>query len=343
MAQMCPNCGLPLGDDDVFCGHCGAQTAGGGWNAPGGQAAERMARQRWPGAEPDPPPGPPGPAGPPLTDGAARVRIDERARPEQHADAVPAAPEDVVREATRDAQRLRALDVIGEPTFDPLRNKRFGGQLFRRALLFAGTGIVVDILVFLFLGLVGLVTRSLAILSIDPIISVLVWAAFFIAYLVLPVPALLSQWSRLLGLRAEVAGAAFEYIRQAVHRHATPYDSFQTRTLLPPGEGVRRYLELRRGVFACYISCFPHGRDLYIGWSFWIYMSPFRVLTMKIGRQIQDWSGRGNDMYQTLRYESTRATVGAVHTCMLEGIDVAIRMHDPEAELLGGETRFTIS
>ncbi len=276
-----------------------------------------------------------------MADGAARIRIDDRAAPDEQA--VPVPPEDVLREATQAAQRVRYYDLTGDPSFDPLRNKRFGWQLVRRGALFAVAGLALDTLIFLFLLIVAAVTRSLAILSLDSIVSLLVAIALLIAYLLMPVPALLGQWSRLLGLRAEVAGTAFEYIRQAVRRHDTPYDSFQPRTLLPPGEGARHYLELRRGVFACYISCFPHGRDLYVGWSLWIYMSPFRLLRMKIGRQIQDWSGRGNDMYQTLRYESTRATVAAVHACMLEGIDVAIRMLDPEAELLGGETSISIS
>jgi hypothetical protein len=316
MARVCPECGLPLNADDAFCGSCGRPTGMGGQH---------------------------GAARPPLTDGAARIRIDERSPAEPAAAAVPAPPEEVVREASAAAQRLRYYDLSGEPSFDPLRNKRFGWQLVRRGALFALVGLVLDTVIFLFLLIVAAATRSLAILSLDSIVSILVAIALLIAYLFMPVPALLSQWSRLLGLRAEIADTAYEYIRQAVHRHATPYDIFQPKTLLPPGEGVRHYLELRRGVFACYISCFPHGRDLYIGWSLWIYMSPFRLAMMKIGRQIQDWSGRGNDIHQTLRYESTRATVGAVHACMLEGVDVAIRMLDPEAELLGGETSVSIS
>ena len=112
---------------------------------------------------------------------------------------------------------------------------------------------------------------------------------------------------------------------------------FRARALSLPGEGRRHYLELRRGAFAGYISCFAHGRDLYCGWTFWIYMSPLRWVLMRIGRYIQDRSGRGNDMYQTLRYESTRATVAAMHACTLEGLDAAIRTIDPEGGLLGSE------
>lgn len=316
MARACLECGLPLNADDAFCGNCGRPTRIGGQD---------------------------GAAGPPLTDGTARIRIDERAAAGQAPAAAPAPPEEVIREAAAAAQRVRYYDLSGEPSFDPLRNKRFGWQLVRRAALFALVGLVVDTVIFLFLLIVAAVTRSLGVLDLDSIVGFLVLIGVIIAYLFMPVPALLSQWSRLLGLRAGIADTAFQYISQAVDRHATPYDSFRPKTLLLPGEGSRHYLELRRGVFACYISCFQHGRDLYIGWSLWIYMSPFRLAMMKIGRQIQNWSGRGNDIHQTLRYESTRATVGAVHACMLEGVDVAIRMVDPEAELLGGETSVSIS
>jgi hypothetical protein len=46
---------------------------------------------------------------------------------------------------------------------------------------------------------------------------------------------------------------------------------------------------------------------------------------MKIGRQFQDLSARGNDIYQTLRYDSTRATIAALYACTLEGVDAALR------------------
>src|SRR5262249_2075952 len=77
--------------------------------------------------------------------------------------------------------------------------------------------------------------------------------------------------------------------------------------------------------FSGYISCFEHGNDLYVGMTFWIYLSPARLALMKIGRQLQDLSGRGNDIYQTLRYDSTRATIAALHHCTLEGVDAALR------------------
>lgn len=43
-----------------------------------------------------------------------------------------------------------------------------------------------------------------------------------------------------------------------------------------------------------------------------------------IGRTIQNFRGHGNDLYQTLRYESVRATVGAIQICTREGLEAAL-------------------
>ena len=235
-------------------------------------------------------------------------------RPEARAAAEPPPPPpDIVRAAVDEAARLRYADVTGEPTFDPLRNTRFGWQLARRYALFFLVGYVIDSIITLLCFLVTLTNGSEAsalitgtppgALVVGVVLSVLVQVALLVLYLVLPVPALMAQWSRLLGFGAGATDIAFEHITQAMRRHNTPCDSLRTRKLSPPGEGRRNYLEMRRGVFAFYISCFAHGSDLYCGWTFWIYMNPVRWFIMKISRQIEDWTGRGNDMYQTLRYE----------------------------------------
>src|ERR1035441_2454921 len=82
----------------------------------------------------------------------------------------------------------------------------------------------------------------------------------------LPVPALLGQWSRLLSFQAPAAKTALDCVAGALDHHATPSDKLGIRLISPPGEGRRHYLELRRGYFAGYVSCFPHGHDLYVGW-----------------------------------------------------------------------------
>lgn len=373
MSFTCPECGLPLHADDAFCGNCGRPAGTRARDGSGSPSTEPTVPPPWPGQRSGPPPrrppeGPPpfgdsvpqerpfggsvpqerrgqeqrpevGPSrsgGRPPAGDAARIRIDARgAAADGSGLASPAPFREITRIDANADQRLSYTETSNEPTFDPLRNSRFGWQLARRFALFFVAGALANILISLFFLLVALVTGDRSALNILPVLIPLIWVGLFVAYALMPVPALLTQWSRLLSFRADVADIAFEHIAEAMDNHDTPSDSFQPRTLLPPGEGIRKYLELRRGVFTGFISCFAHGRDLYVGWSFWIYMSPLRWVLMRVGRYVQDRSGRGNDMHQTLRYESTRATVAAMHACTLEGIDAAIRTIDPEGGLLG--------
>ena len=363
MSFTCPQCGLPIYGEDAFCGNCGRPAGTQARDGSGGPAGEQTAPPSWSTRRSDPPVGSP-PGGPPRfagsfprehdgqvyepepdphrrrggphADAEARIRSGTRAAPARSVGAAAQAP---VREITRiDAnadQRLSYAETSSEPTFDPLRNSRFGWQLARRFALFFAIGAIINFLLSLFFSLAFIATRDTSVFEADWVIGLLIAVGLLVAYALMPVPALLTQWSRLLSFRADVADIAFEHIATSFDSHDTPSDSFQPRTLMPPGEGIRKYLEFRRGVFTGFISCFAHGRDLYAGWSFWIYMSPVRWVVMRTGRYIQDRTGRGNDMYQTLRYDSTRATVAAMHACTLEGLDAAIRTIDPEGGLLG--------
>jgi hypothetical protein len=49
---------------------------------------------------------------------------------------------------------------------------------------------------------------------------------------------------------------------------------------------------------------------------------------MRIGRNIQNYSGRGGDIYQTFRWESAKAGVGAIAACMQDGVEAAINDMD---------------
>ncbi|MGD0605643.1 MAG: hypothetical protein ABSA53_18845 [Streptosporangiaceae bacterium] len=274
-----------------------------------------------PASPPQPRPAPPpartqaGPPAPPLV-----------ATPEDQAqsEAAAAAPQSYI---TLD-DRKKSYAELGVPeSLDPLSSSRFLGQLARRFALYSVVTAVADVAYFL-LGLAYfLVGKNSALLAVAPVAYVLSVAVLLLVFLLMPVPALLGQWSRLLSFQAAAAHTALDCVAGALEAHATPNDKLGIRLISPdaegPGEGRRHFLELRHGYFAGYVSCFPHGHDLYVGWTFWIRVSPIRVLLMRIGRKVQDYTGRGNDMYQTLRFETVRATVAAIHTCTLEGVDVA--------------------
>jgi hypothetical protein len=207
---------------------------------------------------------------------------------------------------------------------DPLFNKRYRGQLIRRGVLYAAVVGSIDVIGLLLNILVSLVEGSVSLLAIAPVLLTLSLLVVVVVFWVLPVPALLGEWHRLVTFRAPQAAPTLEYIQHALDRHHAPYDSLAAQPITPPGEGRKTYLELRRGFFVGYVSSFAHGDDLYVGWTFWIYVTPLRALLMRLGRKVQDYTGRGNDIYQTLRFESAQATVNVLHACTLEGIDFAM-------------------
>jgi hypothetical protein len=234
--------------------------------------------------------------------------------------------ESVAYDAATQVQQATEIEMIGRGNFDPLYNKWFTQQIIRQAGIFIGLyalAILAASIVFLLIGLAGGTSgvtsaltdwvRFCTILSL--VMAVLFW--------LIPVPALLSQRSKLIGNEADAAEVVFRHVSAAFGRHQTPLDALRQKTLHPPGEGRRDYLELRRGYFAGYISCFAHGRDLYVGWTYWIRMSPLRWMLMRVGRRFQELSGRGSDIYQTLRFESARATVAAMQSAVLEGTATA--------------------
>lgn len=230
------------------------------------------------------------------------------------------------------APRLAALlplasspvDMAVPDTLDPLSNGRYAKQLVRRFVLYAGVALIANVIVFVLDVLLSLI-RGTSLLGFVGVFATLSLLAVFVVFWVLPVPALLVNWHQLLTFRAPEAGPALDHVQQALDRHHTPYDSLGRRRMTPPGEGGKEYLELRRGFFVGYVSCFAHGDDLYIALTFWIYVSPIRALIMRLGRKVQDYTGRGNDIYQTLRFESTQATINALKACTLEGIEFATR------------------
>jgi hypothetical protein len=229
--------------------------------------------------------------------------------------------------------------LSGSANLDPVRNARYLAYVLRQAGLFTGVYLLIETV--LWLGLLlsraaGTIPGSALRLEIDGVwLVALVLATLF---WLIPVPALLTEWSLLMEQGSDAAQLAFEQINSAFATHGAPLDSQRVRTVSRHGEDDREYLELRRGHFRGYISCFVHGADLYIGWTFWLYMSPLRLLIMVIGRNIRDATSRGKAIQRSLRFESARALVAAIHGATLAGIDAASDQLDPASPPLVRET-----
>ncbi len=284
-----------------------------------------------PGPEPAGPPEPEvliiparqvgGPAGP---GGRLTVPAQRRGQPSQ--------PGQLAGPHSRALHRTR---LTGQANLDPAGNTRFLLRVLRQAALFAGIYALIEtvlLLVFLGLGFAGMGLHSAVRLETQSLWQVALGLAAL--FWIIPVPALLGQWTMLVESGADASSVTFEHIAMAFREHNVPLDSLEVRAVSPPHESARDYLELRRGRFSGYISCFPHGRDLYVGWTFFLRMCPARLMLISIGRSVQHVTRRGGDVQRALWFESTRALVAAMHSAALAGVGSAVS--DPDA--LGSST-----
>ena len=149
--------------------------------------------------------------------------------------------------------------LTGQANLDPAANSRFLLRVGRQAALFAGIYLLTEtvaLIVFLGLGFTGL--GMPAALRLDMASLWVAALAVAIPFWIIPVPALLGQWTMLVENSADASGAAFEHIATAFRDHDVPLDSLDVRAVSPPHECARDYLELRRGRFSGFIACFPH-------------------------------------------------------------------------------------
>ncbi len=306
MEGTCVCCGLPLATGDMFCGSCGQPVE----DAVTGTAP---ARDSWMSYQSSPVP--------------ADIAEVERAPDTEYLS--------------------RRLDYDQEPEapFDPLGNFRLLVQFARHAaqyLMVYLLGAFAAAIALLILHAIGLpVATALTIGTIAAVAAAIGLGGLF---WLLPVPALLSEWKFSLDDMAAAGPATFEHIAWAIRRHETPLDVIGVRRLRLAGGESRDYLEIRRDLFTGFISCFGYGQDLYLGWTFWLRISPLRYLLMWLARSWQTLLRRGTELYVTLRFDDARAMREAMHSVAREGADVAAGQAPPQGQgTLGTSVPVTVS
>jgi len=137
------------------------------------------------------------------------------------------------------------------------------------------------------------------------------------------IPVVSSEWKFLVDDQAGVADAVFGHIAWALKRRRTPVGKMKVRRLAQHGRPKRDYLELRDGIFTGLMSSFAYGEDLYIGWTLWWNLSPFRWVIIFLGRLYLTLTGRGTQIHVLHRYEQAKAMREAMHSVAREGVDAA--------------------
>jgi hypothetical protein len=312
MGGMCRACAAPVAASDAFCGSCGERAARVADGRPAAEAVAGSDGEFSTVREPEP-------------QWADRVTVTDGSP--WLARATGAIPVDAALgqrtpKAIYLGQRL-LYDKVPEPSFDPLSNRSLLAQFAVHFLVYFAAYWVLAVFFGIVLTLLGLVA-GLAVGWLLWVIGAGITGLLFAClYWLMPVPALLSEWKFAIDAEGAVAPVTFEHISWAISRHETPLDSLQIRRL-KFGSESRDYLELRRGLFTGFISCFAHGQDLYIGWTLWVRISPARWLLTALARIWQTLMRRGTELHVTLRYESGRAMREAIHSVAREGVDVAI-------------------
>lgn len=306
---MCGSCGLPVAAGDVFCGGCGQSASAVTVTA---APESRSGDGAWTA----------GNGGPILADTAAGL-------------------------ATPNAQYLGhrlVYSQVPEGSFDPLGNSKLLLQFALHLVLYWVLYSVGALLAGLVLLLYGLVTNGFGTAVALWYIGAAVFGLLFAClYWLVPVPAQLSEWKFFVDGKASAAPVTFDHIAWALQQRQTPLDMVQVRRLKLAGGEARDYLEIRRGLFSGLICSFAYGRDLYVGWTFWLRISPLRYLLMLLARLWQTLMRRGTDLYISLRYDYARAMREAMHSAAREGVDVAVGQTRPQGHGTGRSLQVAVA
>lgn len=147
---------------------------------------------------------------------------------------------------------------------------------------------------------------------------------FWLILLLSKLPEPIAEWRVLLADRAAGADSVYSQISGTLWHRQLPVNwrVRRIRTGFGPSN-VSNRLVVQDRTYTAYISVFPYGTSLYLGWMMW----RTRRGTTLIGRFVADvFSGMGNGQdleRQMMRTERPRAMREAVHAACREGLMVA--------------------
>ncbi len=158
----------------------------------------------------------------------------------------------------------------------------------------------------------------------------IVWACIF---WLAPLGAQVSEWMFPLEGRGGAASEALDHMYTIIHKRRTPVTRMSIVRYHPPVASTERYyLQLRTGNYRGFVSCFAYGQDLFIGWTFWIRLSPAEWLAIMFRR-----IARGSVFYAGLSSDDPKAMREMLHGAVREGVDVAIGRIESQGDGLGSD------
>lgn len=169
-----------------------------------------------------------------------------------------------------------------------------------------------------------------SIIPVAILFTILAWI-----YPFLPMRLPLKEWHLLLDGRAQNADTAFFHIKEALLRRATPVSARPVRMRTPhaaPGVRHRVYLDVVYGRFRTTIGVFGYGEDLYIGWTSWWRISPFRIWLSFLGQVVVGAFDPRSAFNWVVRSDDVKAFKEAIHAATREGVDASNYAPTPDIQ-----------
>ena len=220
--------------------------------------------------------------------------------------------------------------------FDPLANANYQRTLLTQFLGTFATWVIGSIVLFVVFGIAG-IAQQITMLQEDPfgtvsgdlptspvwVIWQLLWGAWSLGlaclFFLRKLSVQLSEWMLTVDGRGNAAGPALDHMYTIIAARRTPISQMKVVRLAPKQQQARNYLQVDDGVFTGFVSCFPYGADLFIGWTFWLNMSPGRWLFMSLQRLVSGGSG----IYGSLAHDQPKALREVLHSAVRQGVDIA--------------------
>jgi hypothetical protein len=189
--------------------------------------------------------------------------------------------------------------------------------------------VVVAVLVWLALlipaGLIAIgagTTAAAGFVIFDNVVS---FVAFWVVFLFTKLTEPIAEWKVLLNDRSDTVDSVYSQLRGTLRQRQTPIDPVGRRIRTRIGRGhVSSRLVLLDGTYKAYVSVFPYGTSLYLGWMMWRTRRGWELIKQFLLDVIGGMLGRNDPELLMLRTERPRAMREAVHSACREGLAVAV-------------------
>jgi hypothetical protein len=314
--MMACTCGSLLEEGDVFCGNCGSPRPAA---APPPVPAPPLVDDRIPGPPPLTIPEPVIPQ-PGITDGQARGSGRGLPRRHQEERAPAPQPRESISPSQFDADSVYLQKTLRhepmELALDDSVSPGMLGLVLLRAFL-AWFGIIIVTVIFAAFMARGGSGGAAAAGILGFIASVIV---FWIVLLRAKVSEPIGEWRTLLADRAGQSGSYYRMMVAVLNRRELPIKpKLRSIQLTTPGRPVKHTIVLSEDQYRVYVTVFPYGTSLYVGWQMWRRRSGAQL----IKRALVDHLTAANLVTAMLRTDRARALREAVHLACREALYAA--------------------